>query len=297
MRRSALLTALLFVTACGETVTEVVDMSPTLSVVASDINETLAAEGAGYELLVAEYLTAGEGDELGRTVFFSNVGNQQLGAHFVAGDARRIWSPDPSDIGYVNDLDDGVTTSGLNASQTDEAIQAAMNTWNGVQCSDIRLQNLGSYPVDFGYVQSLLGFGGLPGIVADLTHGGFLPGAFFDALAPGGSNFILGVTFTFVFVGGDSDGDGKLDTAFREIYYNDNFPWNIDNHFDVETVALHEVGHGLSQGHFGTAFITPRGQVQFSPRAVMNASYSGIQTEVGSTDNGGHCSIWDDWSQ
>lgn len=201
MRRFILLTALLFLTSCGETVTEVDDTSPALSVVASDINEALAAGGAGYELLLAEYITSGEGDEIGRTLFFSNVGNKQLGHHFVAGDTRRAgWSADPSAIWYINDLHDGATTSGLNPSQTDGAIQAAMNTWNGVQCSDIPLQTFGSVPFDLGFVQSLLGFGGLPFPAADLAHAGFLPGAFFDFLAPGGSNFILGVTFTFVFV-------------------------------------------------------------------------------------------------
>ena len=69
-------------------------------------------------------------------------------------------------------------------------------------------------------------------------------------------------------------------------------------HFDIETVALHEAGHGLSQGHFGKKFRTDKnGKIHFSPRAVMNASYSGIQTEILKTDNAGHCSIWANWPQ
>lgn len=123
-------------------------------------------------------------------------------------------------------------------------------------------------------------------------------GSFFDMLAAGGSEFILGVTFTFVLE--DEDGnlidtnqDGRLDVALREIYYNDNFPWSDDGTgIDVETVALHEMGHGLSQAHFGKGFIKKNGDIQFAPRAVMNATYLGIQTSISGTDLGGHCSNW-----
>ena len=150
-------------------------------------------------------------------------------------------------------------------------------------------------------MQAILGFGGIFAFFADITHGGFLAGPFFDALAPDGSGFILGVTFTFGFVDiagnfTDIDNNGKLDTAFREIYYNDNFPWAINGNFDVETVALHEAGHGLSQAHFGEAFRTvSNGKLHFDPRAVMNAAYSGVQQSLAGTDNGGHCSIWGSW--
>jgi len=27
----------------------------------------------------------------------------------------------------------------------------------------------------------------------------------------------------------------------------------------------------------------------------MNATYSGVQTSIGKTDNGGHCSNWASW--
>ena len=89
----------------------------------------------------------------------------------------------------------------------------------------------------------------------------------------------------------------RFDVAFREIYYNDNFSWaaNGTNHIDVETVALHEAGHGLSQGHFGSAFRSANGKLHFSPSAVMNAAYSGVQLDIGKTDNAGHCSNWGSW--
>ncbi|MGH7542224.1 MAG: hypothetical protein ACRELC_14620, partial [Gemmatimonadota bacterium] len=66
--------------------------------------------------------------------------------------------------------------------------------------------------------------------------------------------------------------------------------------FDVETVAAHEVGHGLSQAHFGEAFFTlANGRLHFAPRALMNTAYSGIQQALSGTDRGGHCSLWGDW--
>src|SRR5690606_2000488 len=36
-----------------------------------------------YAVLMAEYITSGESDEIGRTIFFSDVGNKQLDADFV----------------------------------------------------------------------------------------------------------------------------------------------------------------------------------------------------------------------
>jgi len=95
----------------------------------------------------------------------------------------------------------------------------------------------------------------------------------------------------------DIDGNGKGDTAFREIYYDPSFAWKDDgvSNVDVETVALHEAGHGLSQGHFGKVFLKNDGSVQASPRAVMNAFYLRPQRSLLGTDNGGHCSNWAAW--
>lgn len=165
---------------------------------------------------------------------------------------------------------------------------------------------------DFGCVQNMVGFGGFPEAFADITHAGWLPKEFFAAsLGPGAGDYVLAVTFTFAWVDSatgeatDIDHDGKWDVAFREIYYNNNedFVWDVDAYlvdemgpFDVESVALHEVGHGLSQGHFGMAFGTlSNRRVHFAPRAVMNAMYSGPQQELTKTDLAGHCSIWVPW--
>jgi len=153
-------------------------------------------------------------------------------------------------------------------------------------------------------VQDALGFGGNPDLFVDVMHSGFLPGAFFDLVEPGGSNFILGATFSFWWVDSgtgiptDVNNDKRLDVAFRDIYYDDAFGWADDgvSDFDIETVVLHEAGHGLSQGHFGKIFGTIANQaIHFAPRAVMNASYSGVQRVPTGTDNAGHCANWGSW--
>ncbi|MBN1967480.1 MAG: hypothetical protein JW910_22690 [Anaerolineae bacterium] len=261
---------------------------------------TPAAKAQGSvspELFYAEIYTDPETGQLGRTVYFSDRGNKQLLSHWVPGDPNRGGG---TNISFAIDVAQGAANGGLSAGDTSAAIRRAMNTWQSVNCSNIPLTDFGDQG-DLGYVQWLLGFGGTPYWVADVTFGGWLPGSFFDAIEAGGSQYILGVTFTLIWVDDvtgvptDMDSNGKNDVAFREIYFNNNFAWAIGNHYDVETIALHEAGHGLSQGHFGEAFRTGNGKLQFNPRALMNAAYSGIQTTVSATDNGGHCSIWGSW--
>ena len=63
----------------------------------------------------------------------------------------------------------------------------------------------------------------------------------------------------------------------------------------VEAVALHEIGHGLSQGHFGNIFIKNNGSVKRAPAAVMNPFILGQTRTLLGTDNGGHCSNWGSW--
>jgi len=260
------------------------------------VPEQRAGVSGDYELLLAEIYTDPASGELGRTVYFSDRGNKQLGHHFVPGDPRRGGG---TNITFMADSAEGGTASGLTAGQTSAAIRSAMHSWQAQNCSTIPLVDLGDAG-GLGPTQAWLGFGD-GAVLADVMHAGWLPGAFFDALAPGGSGFILGVTFTWVFVDAageytDIDNNGKLDVAFRDIYYNNNFSWNIGDTFDVETVALHEAGHGLSQAHFGEAFRNKgNDKVKFNPRAVMNAAYSGVQTALTGTDNGGHCSVWASW--
>ena len=271
------------------------DLAQAIRANMDDVNARLEAEGAGYRLGVVEYYTAK--DEVGRTVFFRDLGNKQLLFDFVPGDPRRIpWSGTGpgDDITWASDLVDGDAGVGLGATQT--AISSAMGTWQSATCSNIPLTKL---PLggDLGFLEFLLGGGGGPCPAADIVHAGF--GTIVDPifLPPP----IIAAAFTFIFLPPtDIDNNGKIDVALREIYYTFNFPWGINTNFpiDVETIALHEAGHGLSQAHFGTLFQTDKnGKFHFSPRAVMNAGYTGVQQQLARTDEGGHCSNWASWSQ
>ncbi|MCI0665761.1 MAG: hypothetical protein L0220_32290 [Acidobacteria bacterium] len=256
------------------------------------INTSLEANGAEYRVDQVEYLTAAESGEIGQTVFFSNRGNKQLGAHFVPGDPRRGGR---SNITYIVDQAEGAIDR-LSVAQTTAAIDRAMGTWDEVKCSKIPITKVPDIAgLDIGVVEFLLGQVGGPFFLADITHAGWLPAN----ILPNG---VIAATFTFIFNDpvtlqpSDIDSNGKADVAFREILYNDFHTWGINANIDVETVALHESGHGLSQDHFGKAFITGSNvKIHFAPRAVMNAAYSGVQQEINGTDNGGHCSIWGKW--
>ena len=250
-----------------------------------------------YAVYSAEYLTTGESGQVGRTVYFKDVGNKQLSQDFVPG----LALDGTDDVSYY--IDETRPSDDLPVAVSSAAISRAMQTWDDVSCSDLGIFRIPSQPgIETGFVSALLGFGGSLDYVADVLHAGWLPAEFFDEIAPpDGSTYILGVTFTIIFTDDagnpvDTDNNNKLDVAWREIYYNDAFEWADGDHYDVETIALHEAGHGLSQGHFGKAFRTDNNnKLHFAPRAVMNAAYSGIQTEIDGSDNGGHCSNWASW--
>lgn len=259
----------------------------------TDVNAELQNQGASIQLYMIEYYNS---DEAGNTVFFNDRGDKQLDSDFVPGDPRRGGS---MDIAYAYDGTEGTTLSGLTQAETDGAILSAMNTWDNVTCSDeLMLTNLGATPFDLGYVQALLGLGG-SFFYTDIMHSGF-NSDLFDVLYGPGSN-VLAVTFTYIWVTTDGpptdiDNNGKTDVAFRDIYYNDSVPWKIGNHYDVETVVLHEAGHGLSQAHFGKLFLSSGNtKFHYAPRAVMNAGYMGILTTINGSDEAGHCSIWGEW--
>jgi hypothetical protein len=282
----------------------------------SAIDAGLVAQGINARLYMVEYTTRPDSGQYGGTIFARNVGNKQLGSHWVPNDLRRR-DPDPGDryITYAIDGTELYANPGPAAALVSEAIDRAMGTWDDVICSTIPIVKVDDYGYDLGYVQWVAGFGGVPGWLADITHAGWLPAAFFDTVAPGGSTYIIGVTYTFVWVDDvsgertDIDRNGKYDVAFREIYYNNGFLWSLDGpawndpEMDVETIVLHETGHGLSQGHFGKMFVDASDKIppysvshlHFSPRAVMNSVYWDTQRELLGSDVGGHCSIWGRW--
>jgi hypothetical protein len=262
-----------------------------------EINELLLPYGVQLEKM--EYYSF---NEAGRVVFFSDRGNKQLNSDYVANDPRNIGSQiglPANAVPYIIDGTQATTSSGFN---TINALNTVMGTWDSVKCSDgLTLPSLGISNSDLGFISNIFfGFGGSNGFFPGaILHAGVLPKGFFDLIAPGGGNGILGVCFTLTWIE-DINQDGTPDVALKEIYYNDNFNWQdtVTAGFgvDFETVALHETGHALSQAHFGEVSGTlANGKIHFSPRALMNAGYSGVNRVVEKTDKAGHCSNWGAW--
>ncbi|MGH7659078.1 MAG: hypothetical protein ACREL6_12665, partial [Gemmatimonadales bacterium] len=171
-----------------------------LSSILDDMNAQLASSGADYRAVMAEYVT-GSGDAAGATVISKDVGNKHLAFDFVPNDPRREPWSGPSagpgdDITYaIDQTGDAVPFfGGLSGAQTTAAIESAMGTWEGNNCSNLPLTRNPDFGLDIGIVAFQLGFGGSPFVFADLQHAGWRDINF----AAG----ILGVTFTFRFIDG-----------------------------------------------------------------------------------------------
>lgn len=260
----------------------------------ADAQKSASAKAVPYK---AEYITDARLGSGGKIYYFFNTGNKQLDVAFVP---RDPWRGGRIDITYA--IDDELTQdNGLNNDEAESAIDAAMATWQAQNCSKLDINKV-AYSGNLGWMSTDLGYSGSKDWVADIQHSGFLPLAFFDALIPGGGYSILAVTISYIWIIDgkviDTDNNGKADLAFSEIYYNDVHDWktNDGSGYDIETIALHESGHGLGQAHFGKAFYNYKnGKFQVAPKAVMNASYTGEQRTLLGTDKAGHCSIWANW--
>ena len=283
--------------------------APVYSQTLADFNVALAQAGVNnVRVDRAELSVTGSGVDAATTLIANNR-THQLNSQFVASDPRRGGF---ADLSYLVDQSDGSALSRVGGavvtlpnSVTEAAIDRAIRPWHDTtQCPSpaaVKLADNGSDPdVVDGLVFGDATLIGIP--QADITHAGWLPRQFFDALTPNGSSFILGVTFTFIFTEDDGtptdiDRDGNADVAFREIYYNRRFAWTADlalaaNNIDIESVVTHESGHALGLGHFGKVFLDNNGILKFAPRAVMNAVYASPFRELAGTDDASYCSVW-----
>jgi hypothetical protein len=284
------------------------DDDPVYSPALAAMNDQLRSAGVtNVAIDRAELLVhaVGSGDQA--TTIIANDRTHLLGSLFVENDPRRGGSPD---VSYLIDRSDGAALGFNSLGQvvvlsnavTEAQLDASVAAWHGPGCNGpgfVKIADTGADPdlVD-GIVLGNLALIGTP--FADVTHAGWLPAGFFDAVFPNGSRFVLAVTFTFIFIDDegnptDVDRNRRADVAFRETYYNRGFPWGTGgnpNNVDIQSVAIHEFGHGLGLAHFGKLFIKNTGVLQFAPKAIMNGAYVAEDREIRGSDNASFCHIW-----
>lgn len=260
---------------------------PYVLAVMEEFNRTLRAEWMDLRVEQIELLTMRQERAGGR------IHRQPF--RWVPGDPRR--SAEGTSLTYRVDVSEGFGSNDLAPGTTEEAIDRAMTTWG----SDVCFQKLklikrqGDTPVDADIFDSQFGYGDFGDYrAADVVHAGWLPPDFFEKVTgPGGGESVVALSVTFIYVGPDGepsdlDGDGFIDAAHSEIYYNQGFSWAngaTDGWIDVETVALHEVGHALGIGHIERS------------GAVMSPVYTGPKTRLRPCDHAALCSVWSAWGK
>lgn len=266
-----------------------------------EINREMARRKQGLAVAKAEFLVLPGYEAQGRVLFASDR-MKRLGQRWVPGDARR--NAEGNDLSYLVLMDRGEANPGLAAGDTEAAIDRSLGTWGAMACGPLGMVKRPDTGADATIIDYYLGLGDLGDpFLADIVNAGFWPAEFFDLLAPNGSRFIIGVTFSLVFVDDDDyptdlDRNRAFDTALAEIYYNNEFVWSLSGSggIDVETVSLHENGHALGLGHFGDIFVTEANRkLHIAPRTVMNAAYAGPLRAPQRTDKGAFCGEYANW--
>jgi hypothetical protein len=294
--------------------------SPSLSVAGSDgdatgvsaylqnANRLAAARGARVAVSRAELLLSADAPLKTPRLIFANDRALRLDSRWVPRDLRRLSTDATLTYAVFSPL-----ASATVGGPSEAAFDASFATWNAARCSRLEVRKKIIPP---SQLPSFILTGLFP--PADINDVGFLPGALFDlAFGAGSSQSTIGVTvtFTFIQIGSngqplldangnaiptDIDGDGRSDTAFKEVWFNDALQYSTTGaagRIDVESAALHEHGHALELGHFGKIAGDPKtGKLHVSPRAVMNAINLGVQRSLLGTDNAALCGNYAGWN-
>jgi len=175
------------------------------------------------------------------------------------------------------------------------ALANAFGTWDGVEtATNLNFAVLedagGNYDVFDGPNDGPPWFDGYYNLdpdaswnYANIVVGGWLPEEYFLNL---GSSDILAVTWTGKLRGGLGP---RKPTWHAEIFFNDRWNWTDNpsgpDDFDIETVALHELGHALGLGH---------GEADDGVDSIMDPFYFGVQRELFQDDIDGLTALYGD---
>ena len=270
------------------------------------IDRQAAARGLPIAVARAERLLTASAPAQTPRLIFANDRQLRLQSRWVPSDIRRLATDATLSYGVFAPLAQATVGGSAEA-----AFDASFATWNSVTCSKLAVRKRA---IPAGQLPSFILTGFFP--PADINDVGFVPGELFDLIfGAGASQFTVGVTVTFTFIQTDAAGvpildpngnpiptdvdrDGRDDTAFKEVWFNDALAYSTTGApgtIDIESAALHEHGHALELGHYGKIVGDLKtGKLHVSPRAVMNAILIDTQRAPLGTDNAALCGAYAD---